>query len=407
MITSHRRYKIHVRTYAIAKHLQDNGNDVTLIVTANTRRWGLIMDDWDGVRTVECPDLLWDRLRQGWDPWNAVNKIRYLRTDSRPYNIMYVLETRPATIYPALYYKRIHHLPMVTDWIDWWGRGGIIAELRPGWYRILLGWMETYYEEAYRAQAEGLTVISTALQKRAIDLGVDPDNIFLFPNGSWVRLFSVPDPTACRQTVGLEIDAPVIGFSSLDSHLDMSLVLKAFQRVLARYPQARLLITGTPDKRVTQMAESLGVRENLILTGYLPYDKLPWYLGCADLFVMPFPDKIYNVGRWPSKINGYMSIGRPTVSNPVGDVKKLFKQHQVGLLAEWDPDDFARKMIFLIENPHIARQLGLNARAASVNEYDWRVLTRKLEAFFVEIIARHKFKASRQALHQPQFHAER
>ena len=103
---------------------------------------------------------------------------------------------------------------------------------------------------------------------------------------------------------------------------------------------------------------------HLILTGFLPYEELPWYLGCADLFVMPFPDKVYNIGRWPSKVNGYMSVGRPTVSNPVGDVEGLFEKHKIGLLAKWDSEDFAQKILFLLEHPDIAGELGRNARRA-------------------------------------------
>jgi glycosyltransferase involved in cell wall biosynthesis len=128
------------------------------------------------------------------------------------------------------------------------------------------------------------------------------------------------------------------------------------------------------------------VEENLILTGFLPFEELPWYLGCADLFVMPFPEKIYNIGRWPSKISDYMSVGRPTITNPVGDIKSLFEKHSIGLFAKWDPQDFAQKISFLFEHPELARELGENARKVAVVEYDWKVLIGKLEGFFLQVI---------------------
>jgi len=386
MITSHQRYKIHVRTYAMAKHLVDRGHNVKLIVTSDHRRLGIVEGDWDGVWTVESPDLLWGRLRQGWDPWNALNKVLYLRADKGRYDLMHCLETRPATIYPALLYKRRHHLPMITDWIDWWGRGGIIDELRPGWYRVLFGRVETYYEEAFRARAEGLTVISTALAKRAVGLGVEPARIFHLPNGSWNELFSVPDSTACRRKVGLDVTGPVMGYSSLDTHLDLALIIEVLTQIVRQYPNAQLLITGHAPQKVSKLAQAYGVRQNLILTGFLPYEELPWYLGCADLFVMPFPEKIYNIGRWPSKLNGYMSVGRPTISNPVGDIKALFEKHSIGLLAKWDAEDFAQKIVFLLEHPDIAKEFGENARRVSVAEYDWKVLAGKLEKFYYEML---------------------
>lgn len=386
MVLSNRRFKIEARGHAIAKYLAERGHHVTLVVTADHRRFGIIESDWDGVRTVESPDLLWGRLRSGWDAWNTLNRVLYLRSDDRRYDILYCGLTRPATIYPAMWYRNRHHVPMVTDWLDWHGRGGIIDAFRPAWYRVLFGPIETYYEEAFRAKAEGLTVISTALAKRAVGLGVDPGRICHLPNGSRPGLFNVPDSAACRRRVGLDGSGPIIGYSSLDSHLDLALMIQVLAEIVPRFPDARLLITGYAPKRISELARASGVGRNLFLTGFLPYDELPWYLGCADLFVMPFPETVYNVGRWPSKINNYMSVGRPTVSNPVGDIKGLFDRHNIGLLADWDPEDFALKILFLLEHPDVAQDLGRNARRAAVTEYDWKVLIVRLEKFFYEIL---------------------
>jgi hypothetical protein len=44
--------------------------------------------------------------------------------------------------------------------------------------------IETYYEEAFRARAAGLTVIASALAQRAIGLGVRPDRICHLPGGT-------------------------------------------------------------------------------------------------------------------------------------------------------------------------------------------------------------------------------
>jgi len=386
MITHHRRFKNQARAYSMAKHLMERGHDVTLMVIADCSRLGIVETDWDGVRTVETPDLLWGKLRSGWDLWNTFNRILYLHRDNRPYDLVHCFETRPATIYPVLHYLRRRQVPWITDWVDWWGRGGIIDELRPGWYRALFGGIETYYEEAFRARADGLIVISTALAKRAIGLGVQPERICHVPNGTWPELFSVPDSATCRRKVELGVTGPIIGYSSLDTHFDLELMIQVLAQVVRQYPDAHLLITGNPSKTISELAQVYGVGQNLILTGFLPYEKLPWYLGCADCFVMPFPDKIYNVGRWPTKVNDYMSVGRPTVSNPVGDIKTLFKQHRVGLLVEWDAVDFAQKIIYLIEHPEVACKLGENARWTAVTVYDWKILVQKLEAFYEQIL---------------------
>jgi glycosyltransferase involved in cell wall biosynthesis len=81
-----------------------------------------------------------------------------------------------------------------------------------------------------------------------------------------------------------------------------------------------------------------------------------------------------------------MSLGRPTISNPVGDIKTLFEDHEIGFLARWDPADFSEKIIYLIEHPDVAEKLGDNARNIAVTEYDWKILIQRLEDFYYMLL---------------------
>jgi glycosyltransferase involved in cell wall biosynthesis len=229
-------------------------------------------------------------------------------------------------------------------------------------------------------------VISSALARRATSLGVPAERICHLPGGTFPDFFPPRQKAVCRKRIGLPLSIPILGFSSADSHLDINIVLQALSIVAGRYPAVKLIITGKQDKSIFKLARIKGVEGNLHLTGWLPYEELPWYLGCADLFVLPFPDKVYNVGRWPNKICDYMSLGRPTISNPVGDIKTLFESHEIGLLAQWDPMDFARKIIYLIEHPEIADKLGDNARNLAITVYDWKLLIRQLEEFYYMLL---------------------
>jgi glycosyltransferase involved in cell wall biosynthesis len=386
MITHHRRHKIFPRSYAIAHAMVQRGHKVTLITISDRSKWGILDADWDGVRVVETPDLLWGQLRSGWDLWNLINRIIYLCQDKGPYDFVHCFETRPATIYPALLYCRQHKLPLLTDWNDWWGRGGLVDEVRPVWYRFLFGGVETYYEEAFRKRGVGTTVISSALARRAAGLGVQPERILHLPGGAFPDFFQQQQKSNFRKRIGLDLSIPVIGFSSLDSHLDLDIILRALSIVAERYPTVKLMITGRPAKSIFDLAKAHGVEDNLYLTGFLPYEELPHYLGCADLFVLPLADKVYNTGRWPNKICDYMSLGRPTISNPVGDIKTLFEEHEIGLLVRWDPVDFSEKIIYLIENPDVAEKLGDNARRVAVTEYDWNLLVQRLEDFYYVLL---------------------
>jgi glycosyltransferase involved in cell wall biosynthesis len=156
--------------------------------------------------------------------------------------------------------------------------------------------------------------------------------------------------------------------------------------ITADWYGGKLLITGWAGKPTKDMARDHGVEADVHLTGYLPRPGLHWWLGCADLFFLPFHDKPYNVGRWQNKIGDYMSLGRPTVINPVDDIKSLFVKYDIGLLAMWEPADLAENIIYLLENPEVAHRVGENIRQAALNYY-WRILIRRLEEFYDKVLS--------------------
>jgi glycosyltransferase involved in cell wall biosynthesis len=388
MITHHRRFKAAARSGSMAEGLSRRGHRVTLILTSNDRKFGTEVSTSGSVRVVEAPDLLWGRLRSGWDVWDLLNRMAFLRTDESHYDLVHCFETRPTTIYPALDFARRRNVPLVTDWNDWFGRGGVITISRPGWYRTLFAGMETYYEEAFRTRATGLTVISTALARRAAALGVPEDRICYIPGGIVSSEIPARSIDECRTKMGYAADAPILGFASADSHLDLEIVMEALRIIVRTRPDVRLVVSGKTSKRVTDLVRSYGVQDHVVFIGFVSSDDLVWHMGAADLFLLPFPDTVYNRGRWPNKLGLYMCLGRPTVSNPTGDLKPLFDQHGVGLLAEWDPEDFAAKILTIVDSSDLARELGANARRVALTEHDWDNLVSRLEDFYHELRAR-------------------
>jgi len=235
-----------------------------------------------------------------------------------------------------------------------------------------------------------LTVISTALRDRAIKLGVPAEKIRMITGGAPLDEFQDHTIVESREHVGLQGDDLIIGYSSKDGHYEIEMMIRALAEVVKKYPKAKLLLTGTTGDLATKLSTKYGVTENLILTGVLPYKELPWYLGCANVFILPFPDKIFNRGRWPNKIGDYFSLARPLVSNPCGDVKRILEENEVGLLADWDPIDFARKIIFLFENKDISLRMGKNGRQYAERYLDWNFLTEKLEEFYYLLLEEKK-----------------
>lgn len=364
----------------MARELVRGGHDVTLVCISNTKRLAFHTYSQDGINYVETPDILPGRLRSGWDPVSVLRRCAFLR--EKTWDLIHAFESRPATIYPALYLRSRRRVPLVIDWIDWWGRGGLISQQRPRWYQLLFGELETYYEEHFRCRADATTVISGALGRRAEGLGVDPESIFCIPDGADIDFFVPRDPREFRARYGVPEDALVLGFSALDVTSDTDLVLQTVERVASRRKDVLLLMTGNRPLAFDRMVSERGLDRHVRHLGLLPYDEVPMALSTVDVFLMPLRDTVSNRARWPHKICDYMSLGRPTVSQPVGEVANLFSEHAIGLLSTEDPHDFAARVLELVADPARRAAMGAEARKVAVERYAWPILARRLEACY-------------------------
>ena len=144
------------------------------------------------------------------------------------------------------------------------------------------------------------------------------------------------------------------------------------------------MVVGPASSRVLNQARQFGLEDRLWQTGFVSDEDLSWYLGCADVMCLPMVDRAANRGRMPGKIMYYMAAGRPTVASPIGDIRSIVGDHQVGLLS--DDDGFAAALITLLTNDSLRAELGRNARRIAETEYSWPQLVDRLEAFYQRIL---------------------
>jgi glycosyltransferase involved in cell wall biosynthesis len=388
LVSNHRRFKINFRAHPWARELAALGHDVDVFCHADTERWRTRIEQCDGFRIVEHPDMLVGPLRQGWDPYCAWRRKRFLFAEDKDYDIIHCLDTRLAVIWPCLAYARARGIPIVSDWIDWWGRGGLIDERRPWWYKKTFGGVETWFEEHYRDQLDGLTAISHALIDRAVALGVPRDHTFWIPGGANLQAFAnSPSKEESRRMQDIGAEAPVVCFSGLDVLIDLPLAVVAFQQVRAAKPDAVLLLVG-PTQRQAREAAGGGEIDGIVATGPIPYRDLAAHLAAADVYLMPYANKVSNVGRWPNKVGDYFCMARPIVSNPVGEVKLLFEDHEVGVLAEETPESMAHAVMRLLDDPGRCAELGRNGLEVAETLLPWTRLVAGLEAWYRDVLRR-------------------
>lgn len=382
----------YIRCFNFAKHLVRFGHSVVILTSAPNRISTPQKEQIEGVQVICMPDPIGERFRNGGlGPVDTILRCVFL-LNSR-FDIVESFDHRPVVLYPALLTKYFLRIPLISEWTDLHGEGGSLS-LRPTWLQKLIGPYENFTERKSKKIAEKLIVISRWLGERAIHLGVPESRIIYIPGGADIDKILPRPKEEVRKTFGLPLDKKIIGYTA-GTHYDVSLLMRAIY-VIQRAKRDVLLIT-TGAMLDEQLKARLYDPERVIEFGFLPYEQYAKLLPAVDVFMFPFADKTINKGRWPNKIGDYMAAGRPTISNRTGDIVELFKEHNIGLLASDDPEDFAAKTINILTDEDLSLRVGRNARKAAEKYYDWSLLTRKLESCFIQVIKSHSGQTNNQA----------
>jgi glycosyltransferase involved in cell wall biosynthesis len=366
------------RALGFAQELVHLNYEVAMLVVAANRRWGFAQSKVNGVRVVESPDLM---PRSGYDLWDVVNRLAWVH--KRPFDLIHTFETRPVNIFPALLARRRQQIPLLTDWCDWFGRGGSVEQRPNPLLRTILRPLETFFEERFRPGAAGTTVINQTLWQKARDLGIAPERLLLLPNGANVTDIYPQNKTAVRARLGLPADAFILGYTGAMFADDAQLMASAFDQIEVALPRARLLLIGYSNVAVEEM-----VREKTAVyrTGPLSYTQLADYLAACDLGWLPLADNAANRGRFPMKVHDFMAAGRPLLVSDVGELGQFVSSYDIGRVAAPEAAAQARQLVALYGQPAALTTWGQQARHVAATKFAWPVVTAELDRFYQQFL---------------------
>ncbi len=373
------------RAYHVARYLVQRGHRVTLLSISNERRWGLEREISEGVEIIHTPDLLWGIGRTGWDPWDTLNRVVYLH--GKEWNLIHAWDSRPVVILPALYAREQSDRiggKLVLDWCDWWGRGGTQAE-RTNKSLGIIAPLETFFEESFRAKADGSTVISRALEARAIQLGVSRNTIHSLPQGCEVDSEQSEDRLAARTRLGIPAYTQLVGFLGTSTRSDADLLFGAFRVLFRKRPD---LLKGVMiGNHRLEIPHDLNQSTQLIQTGFVPENEMRDYITACDVCLAPLGDTIASRARWPSKVNVYLALGRATVTTRVGDLAKILEQEGAGVVTNCNSDDIAEQVCRLLDDVDLRIIYEMKARQLATGRLSWNTIVEQLEEFYRQVVS--------------------
>lgn len=319
-----------------------------------------------------------DTHRGGWGwldlPWRAGFCLGH------GYDLVHAFDHKPNVVLPAYLYKVVRHTPLVSDWADWWGKGGVNASAH-----TLKAEIEEKAEERVRLLAGWVTAISPLLAQRACGLGLPAEHVLLVPGGADTRGIQALPQAAARKGLGLDPGLRYALYLGLGA-TDLPLLLQGLALALKEEPDLRLLLLGPMPGQKMALAHEAGVEQACIAPGRVPDADLPRWLAAADLGAIPLADNRMNQARWPNKVGEYLAAGLPVLSNPVGYVAQVLRESGAGLLVPPSAEGFCQGLLQLTA-PGAGEAYRSQARRLAEQELSWDALAERCEGFYQRCIA--------------------
>lgn len=221
-------------------------------------------------------------------------------------------------------------------------------------------------------RATRVCVVTDVLKGMVAELGVDPDRIFVTPNGVHPELYADLDREAARRDLGIEdAQGPVLGFVGYyrDWHR-LDLVLDGMATDALGTAHLVLVGTGPAEAGLRTRAAELGVADRLHFAGTRPHDRIPAVLPAFDVGLVP----AINPYASPLKLHEYMAAGLPTVAPDQPNLREVLTDGEDALLVTpGDGPELIEALARLASDPALRERMGAAARrTVEERELTWR-----------------------------------
>ncbi len=165
-----------------------------------------------------------------------------------------------------------------------------------------------------------------------------------------------------------------------------SFLLRAFHKLVQKFPRAHLLIVGdfmNPDekKRVFDEIKAKGLRRKVSLVGFVPASQVAAWLREMDIFVLPS----LHEGS-PCALMEAMACGLSVIATDIGGIPDIITDGVHGLLVPpSDSEVLAEKIIALIDDNTMRTRLGTAAKQRMECEFSPEIEINKWMDVYVSV----------------------
>ena len=215
-------------------------------------------------------------------------------------------------------------------------------------------------------QADVVTVVSNAIRRDAVALGISPDKIVVGPMGVDTEAFSSPDELVVRKGI--------LFVGRLVPEKGVEHLLNAFALLAHKVPDIMLTIVGDGPLRgrLEAQVHLLNLSDKVIFAGAKLPSEIPFYLQTHQVFVLSSLRE--GLGLVVAEA---MACKCPVVAHALPGVKDLVSHGETGLLVDvGDAGEMAAAIEQIMAEPMYSKMLVDNAYQYVNSRFGWKSVAR-------------------------------
>lgn len=214
------------------------------------------------------------------------------------------------------------------------------------------------------------------------------EETYKIPPDKLVSIFVVPSPESIKSLIsakgervrksllGNKYERIVLSVGRLVDAKDLPNFIRAASLVVKKSPKTLFAIIGEGPERqkLERLCRELDVVNNVSFLGAEPFDQVPSHYAACDVFVL---------SSWSEGFGRVMMEAalakKPVVATDVGGAREAIVDGETGYIVEIaNSAQMAEKIQGLLENPQMARGMGLKGHQRALDMFGFEENVRKL-----------------------------
>lgn len=297
----------------------------------------------------------------------------------------------------ALKVARKKNIPIVADfhenypaglktWSSW--RKNPIIKIKNKWFFNYGKWLK--HEKDVVHKVDKVVAVVEEMKDRLIEQhDIDKGKISVVSNTESVKFLEQPGEDV-ELLMPFINKTKILYFGYFGPHRGLDTAIKAMPQIIKLNKDVVLLVIGTgagnSKAHLEEIIENNQLEEHVHFFGFKPFKFLLSYLKQADIAIVPHNKNEHTDHTIPHKLFQFMLSGTSVLVSDCKPLKRVLKKTNGGwIFKAGNENDFAQKIIEIINQPSLAMQKNKNAQNATLNEYNWESTATELIKLYKEI----------------------